>query len=97
MRWKSDQDITPTFPQNLENAIFTLLLTQVITRQQKLIKKLLKKRDSSNDLFDETEVKKFAAACTTDPEMLNDSDSAIIIDVGVGELTTTGSSITGKI
>ena len=94
MRWKSDQDITPTFPQNLENAIFTLLLTQVITRQQKLIKKLLKKRDSSNDLFDETEVKKFAC---TDPEMLNDSDSAIIIDVGVGELTTTGSSITGKI
>ena len=59
----------------------------MIGRQQALIKKLLKKRDSSNSLFDENEVKKSIA----DTEALNDSDSAIIIDehksedLGIGE------------
>ena len=68
---------------------------QVILKQQKLIKKLLRKRDSSNDLLENTNV---ATANTSAPtaaaaqpqgessneggldEALNDSDSAIILE-----------------
>ena len=57
-----------------------------------MIKKLLKKRDSSNSLFDENEVKKAIA----DSEALNDSDSAIIIDVA-GEVSLSVPQLPSKV
>ena len=63
---------------------------QVILKQQKLIKKLLRKRDSSNDLLESIggtakvsasdDATTHEAGSKTEEEAFNDSDSAIIIE-----------------